>query len=91
MDSGSAILLMVFIQAVVFLIKLTSKRFKTLCSILSFFQRSGVKFGDSHFPNINTSKFKDESSSLLKYDHLYHDPSYSSSPANIYYDSNKDR
>lgn len=87
MDSGSAILLMVFIQAVVFLIKLTSKRFKTLSSLLSFFQRSGLKLDDSRFSSGNTSKFKNESSSFLRFDdtEIYYNPSYSHLSANFHH------
>jgi hypothetical protein len=74
----------------IFVMKLFSKKVKLFAIIVRFAESlDGNNKGSNSFDKSHI--IKNESSGLLKYDHLYHDPSYSSSPANIYYDSNKDR
>ena len=86
MDSSSAIFLIIAIEVFAWIITFISKKCKPLARILFFFKRGRVKFDDSSFSSIDTSKFKDESNSLLSSsDDMYYNPSYSAHPVNIHY------
>ena len=86
---------LMFVGAFVYLcicytMKLFSKKVKIFATIIRFLE--SLDGNSKKWDSLDKAPLiKNESSSLLKYDHLYHDPSYSSSPANIYYDGNKDR